>query len=100
MHYIRMSERIINLSINDTNLSATYANIHLKIIVVRLVTQQATVDGERGNIALIIIDNDEALAWHCDVFGRQELFGCVKWTKQITERGVNENWAIWMHKLN
>lgn len=62
MHYIRMSERIINLSINDTNLSATYANIHLKIIVVRLVTQQATVDGERGNIALIIIDNDEALA--------------------------------------
>lgn len=41
---------------------ARILDIHLKIVVMRLVTQQATVDGESSYIAFVIIHNNEAFA--------------------------------------
>lgn len=51
---------------------------HLKIVVVRLVTQQAAVDREGSDVPLVVVDDNEAFAGHRDVLGRQEFLRGVE----------------------
>lgn len=60
----------------------------------RLVTQQAAVDGEGGHVALVVVDHDEALARHRDVLGRLELVGRFERAKQVAERCMNQHGTV------
>lgn len=59
-----------------------------------LVTQAFAVDGERRYVAALVIYHDDALARHCDIFGRREAVRRLERSQEITEGGVDEYRAV------
>ncbi len=70
---------------------------YLKIIAMRLMTQQSAIYRECRYITLIIIDNNEALAGHCNIFGREKLLRCIERTQQVSKGCMYKNGTVYGH---
>lgn len=67
---------------------------NLDIVVVRLLPKSFSIDGEGGDVSLFVVDHDEALPGHGDVFRGVGTGRRLQGAQQITKGGVHQHGAI------
>ena len=71
---------------------------YLQVVVVRFVSESFTVDGKCDNLTFLVIDDNDALTRHCNVFRWIKSGGWFQRAKQITESRVNQHGTIWKYE--